>query len=128
VGIAPANFSFPANPAGDLASFVVSGAFTGTGQSPTAMVFGVFNVTVGGASGPDGNWNATVRLERSFDGGTTWYVATAPNGTRAVFSTNNQDQSLFVIEVERGVAYRLNCSTWASGTINYRMSGNLMAF
>lgn len=110
-------------PAHDQANAVVSGSFTATGQSGSFMAWGKFNVVFGGASGPNGSWNATVRIERSFDGGTTWYiVGVGGSGTQAIYSTANQDVSVVVDEPELGVLYRLNCSAYASGTINYRVS------
>lgn len=110
-------------PAGDQANAVVKGQFTGTAQSGSFLAWGSFNVVFGGSSGPNGSWNATIRLERSFDGGTTWYVAGVGGaGQQAIYNTPNQDVSVVVIEPEQGVLYRLNCSAYTSGTINYRMS------
>ncbi len=110
-------------PAGDQANAVVSRSFTGTGQSPSFLVWGTFNVVFGGSGGPNGNWNATIRIERSFDGGTTWYVAgVGGGGQQAIYNTANQDVSVTVDEPEKGVLYRLNCSAWTSGTINFRVS------
>ncbi len=57
--------------AGDQATDVKTGSFTATGQSASILAWGNFNVVFGGASGPNGSYAATVRLERSFDGGTT---------------------------------------------------------
>lgn len=112
-------------PAGDQANAVVAGQFTGTGQSASILIWGQFNVVVYGASGPNGNWNATVRLERSFDGGATWIVAgVGGGGQQASWNTPNQDVSVVVSEPEMGMLYRLNCPVYASGTIKYRMSTN----
>lgn len=109
--------------AGDLANACVSGSFTGTGQSGSFTAWGNFNVAFGGSSGPNGSWNATIRIERSFDGGTTWYVAgVGGGGQQAIYNTPNQDVSVVVSEPERGVLYRLDCSAYTSGTINYRIS------
>lgn len=110
-------------PARDQANAVVSGQFTGTGTSGYFLVWGPFNVLVYGSGGPNGNWNATVRLERCFDGGTTWVVCGIGGaGQQAVWSTPNQDVSVVAGEPERGVLYRLNCTVYTSGTINYRLS------
>lgn len=111
-------------PAHDQATAVVSGSFTATGQSGSFMPYGPFNVTIGGSGGPNGNWTASVQLERSFDGGTTWYVRSVDGtGTQAVYGTTpNKDVSITVGEPERGVLYRLDCTAYTSGTINYRMS------
>lgn len=127
-------------PASDQANAVVSGTITaatacasGTTVAPPAATagcstwfspYGTWNLVIGGASGPNGSWNATVELDRSFDGGTTWYAVGDPGGPngQAIYSTNNIDVSRLVGEPEKGVLYRLRCTTWTSGTINYRMS------
>ena len=121
--------------AGDQANAVVSGTLTSTaacsstgaataGCSAWFMPYGTWNLTIGGSSGPNGSWNATVELDRSFDGGTTWYVVGDPSGAnnQAIYSTPNIDVSRLVGEPELGVLYRLRCTTYASGTINYRLS------
>jgi hypothetical protein len=120
-GIAPNCSQTP--PARDQANAVVSGSFTGTGKSSCFLVWGNFNVVIYGSSPPNGTWNGTVQLERSFDGGTTWIVAgVGGSGAQAVYSTPNQDVSVIGYEPEKGVAYRLDCTAYTSGTINYRMS------
>lgn len=124
MGISPMTLS--QSPAGaDLASAVVTGTFTAAGQSASFSFWGPFNVVIYGSNGPNGNWNATVRLERSFDGGTTWVVCGIGGaGQQAIWNTANQDVSVVAGEPERGVAYRLNCTAYTSGTINYRLSGS----
>lgn len=114
------------NPAvGDQANAVVAGAFTGTGQSASFTCWGPFNLVIYGLAGPNGNWNATVRLERSFDGGVTWVVCgIGGGGQQAQWNTPNQDVSVVAAEPEKGVLYRLNCTAYTSGTINYRMSAS----
>lgn len=109
--------------ANDQANAVVTGSFTATGQSTSYLVWGSFNVAIYGSSGPNGSWNGTVRIERSFDGGTTWIVAgVGGSGTQATYNTPNQDVSVVVTEPEQGMLYRLNCTAYTSGTINYRLS------
>jgi hypothetical protein len=110
-------------PAGDLANAVVSGSFTGTGQSPLFSCWGPFNVVLYGNAGPNGAMVGTVRLERSFDGGTTWVVCGVGGaGSQASYTLNGADISVVAAEPEKGVLYRLNCTAYTSGTINYRMS------
>lgn len=81
-------------------------------------------VFVGTAAGAD----ATIQLEKSFDGGATWIAANIQNtvGTQAVFhiaSGNiNGPVDFWIEEPEREVAYRLNVTAYSSGTINYRLS------
>lgn len=103
----------------------VSGSFTGTGQSdtfyptpgaPFAFVrgSGYFNVTV------YGTFTATVAVQRSFDAGATWHtVSQDATGADAAYTA---PMSLVALEPEHGVVYRLNCTAYSSGTINYRMS------
>lgn len=112
-----------APPAGDRANAVLTGQFTTTGQSPYWQCTGSFNVVFGATGGPNGNWTGSIQLERSFDGGTRWFVCgVGGSGSQAVYNTANQDVSIVVSEPEEGVAYRLNCTTLSSGTINYRFS------
>lgn len=92
---------------------VVTGSFTATGNSSALMpknkqggIESFMNVSL------SGTWVGTVLLERSFDGGTTWH-------TYATHTANVEDK---VPESEEGVLYRLNCSAYTSGTINYRLS------
>lgn len=116
-------------PAGDLANFVASGSFTATGHSAAVQLYGSFNVVIYGSGGPNGAWNGTVRLERSFDGGTTWIVCgVGGNGAQASYTTTTgADVSIVVSEPEEGVCYRLNCTAYTSGTINYRFSTSGLA-
>jgi hypothetical protein len=102
----------------------VSGSFVATGQSaafipvPGPHVFlrgsGHFNVTI------YGTFAGTVQLQRSFDAGTTWHtVSKDSSGSDAAYSA---PISLVCLEPENNVQYRLNCSVYSSGTINYRLS------
>lgn len=110
-------------PANDQANACVIGSFTGTGKSTSFLVYGPFNVLIYGSSGPNGTWAGSVQIERSFDGGTTWIVAgVGGDGAQAVYNTSSQDVSVVGDEPERGVLYRLDCTSFSSGPINYRMS------
>lgn len=63
----------------------------------------------------------TVQLERSFDGGNTWIICNIGGvGTLSQFDTFPISASF--LEPERGVYYRLNVTTYSSGTLNYRIS------
>lgn len=100
----------------DQAASVVSGAFTGTGASANTAFYGAFNVAVWGT------FNATVALQRSFDGGVTWINAGADAlGTPVLIPTAC---SFWTVEPEVGVLYQLNCTSFTSGTVNYRMSAS----
>jgi hypothetical protein len=85
----------------------------------------VFMTTILGAT-------ATINIERSFDGGLTWLMAgVGGTGTGATYGmpTSNPSNgppapiSVVVGEPEQSVLYRLNCVSYASGTVNYRLSG-----
>lgn len=101
---------------------VVSGNFTGTGQSasyiPKASVYNQTHLT-------KFNWSiwgtfvGTVVLEKSFDNGTTWIQAFDQNGNAL---STTAPKTIIVEEPEDGVLYRARCSAFTSGTINYRMS------
>jgi hypothetical protein len=116
-------------PAGDQADVVISGTFVATGVSPEWIFYGAFNIVIYGNGGPDGAWDGSVQIERSFDGGTTWIVAGVGGaGAQAVYATaTGADVSIVCMEPERGVAYRLHCTAYVSGTINYRMSATGIA-
>lgn len=84
----------------------ITGSFTGTGTSAAFVTRGGFNISLSGFG------SATVKLQRSFDAGSTW-----------------RDVESFTADVERrvddpesGVFYRFNCSSHTSGTISYRIS------
>lgn len=67
-------------------------------------------------------WDATVQVERSFNGGSTWIVCNVgSSGTLAQY-LDLSSVSLTFGEPERNVLYRLNCIEYTSGTINYRIS------
>ena len=93
----------------------VTGTFTATGQSSsfTPVCGRSFNVSLWGT------FSGGAQLERSFDGGTTWLPITAA-GTQLYKWTGPASE--VVDEAEYGVLYRLNCTAYTSGTINYRIS------
>ncbi len=89
----------------------------------TAQVAGLATATTAAIITGDGvGAVGTVRVERSFDGGTTWVTAKAADGTAAIFTMVSTTVSVVCVEPEKGVAYRLNCSAYTSGTFNYRIS------
>jgi len=91
----------------------VTGTFNGLGTSltltPRAMRS--FNISLWGT------FVGTVVLERSFDGGNTWLPVTSVScySFSAPISTSFEDG-------EYGNQYRFRCSSYTSGTINYRIS------
>jgi hypothetical protein len=101
----------------------VSGSFTGTGQSASfqlpgnrgpAMLPILLNITL------SGTFSATVVVERSFDDGSTWHpVAKNTDGDAASYTA---PLSLSAAECETPMLYRLNCTSYSSGTVTYRIS------
>jgi hypothetical protein len=96
----------------------VTSTFTATGQSAAIIAKGrddgrpnFVNVSLWGT------FVGSVRVERSFDG-TNWLPLTAL-GTAINFTGPCSET---FDEAETGVQYRLNCTAYTSGTINYRMS------
>lgn len=68
------------------------------------------------------SYSGSVQLERSFNGGKTWIVCNVGgSGALAIYS-NGTPISLSFGEPEREVLYRVNCTTYSSGRINYRIS------
>ena len=91
-----------------------TGTFTATGGGQATPVRrGGLNLSL------SGTFVATLVLERSFDGGTTWLPCTYIDGTAlswtAPISTGFE-------EAENGVQFRFNCTSYTSGTISYRIS------
>lgn len=84
-----------------------SGLFTTTGTSDTISAHGKFNISLWGT------WTGTVKLQRTFDG-TNWVDV----------DEWTANYSGWVEEPEFGVQYRLNSTTFLSGTLNYRLGGN----
>jgi hypothetical protein len=98
----------------DLSPTVVSASFTATGQSASANFYGPFNVALWGT------FVGTVQLQRSFDGGVTWLPASFDG--QGDIASYTVPTSFVVNEPEHGVLYRLNCTAFTSGAINYRIS------
>lgn len=83
----------------------VNGTFTATGQSSTATYKKLFVHKTGGAT-------ANVDVEYQVDG--TWYK----------HSTALADDTPTVIDFALQVPWRLNCTSYTSGTVTYVMAGN----
>ena len=100
----------------ELAATALTGAFNTASHTTSAIVMleGLFNISFWGT------FTATAQLERSFDGGTTFLPATTDaTGTVAAWTAAT---SVVAVEPEPGVYYRLNCTSYTSGTLNYRLS------
>lgn len=96
----------------------VEGEFTAIGASdsftPASQLRrGRFNVSL------FGTFEAEVSLERSFDGGANWIPVA---GVDLAAVTLDAPISLACEETEASVSWRLNCTDFTSGTVNYRMS------
>lgn len=89
-----------------MALALIQGSFTGTGNSDAVDIVGNFNVSLSGFG------VATVAVQRSFDGGSTWVSVES-------FTADTQKRGL---EAENGIKYRMSCSAYTSGTIAYRIS------
>lgn len=93
----------------------ISGNFTGTGQSSSQVVKGYYNFSLWGT------FVGTTEIDKSFDGGTTWIpVSLDALGDKASYTA---PITVTGFECENGVLYRVNCTVYTSGTINYRLSG-----
>lgn len=102
----------------------VTGSFTSTGQSQSIGLapfyahsndgLTYYNLTI------SGTFSASIKVERSFDDGQTWHALTDDMaGTQVVFTT---PVSTMLREPEPTVKYRLNCTSYTSGTADYRLS------
>ena len=108
---------------GGLSTIQIGGLTAG---SDVAAMF--VGPCVGGAS----NYAAvaTIALEKSYDGGTTWITCgIGGGGTPATYqfggSSGLTDAVSFIFaEPEVNVAYRLNCRQWTSGVIKFRLSAS----
>lgn len=99
----------------DEAASFVEGSFTGLGFSESeAFRPGGINISVWGT------FTGTVTVERSFDGGTVW-IPLSTDLIGGLLSFTSQ-RSLIAEEVERNVLYRMSCTAFTAGPINFRMS------
>lgn len=101
---------------------VVTGSFTATGSSPSLQVFGKYNIHL------TGTFSATLVLKRSFDNGETWAaISKDVDGTANSYTAA---MSMVCEEVESGrpdqgipnVLVKWECTSYTSGTVNYRIS------
>ena len=109
----------------------VTGSFTATGQSGSFLPIvasrsttNPFNIVLNGTA------VATVQLERSFDNGVTWVTINAGGSPLYQWNYNTASLANFseqAEETEQGVFYRLNCTAYTSGTVNYRISQGLQS-
>lgn len=86
----------------------LTGTFTADDTSDEVYLFRHFNLSI------QGTFAATINIQRSFDRGATW--ETTDSVTTKVSTVG--------FEPERGVMYRLSCSGYTSGSVEYRIGGN----
>jgi hypothetical protein len=101
----------------------------GGSSSHFTAATGTFTATGGGQAIPVrqddlnlslwGTFSASITLERSFDNGTTWLPCTYIDGSPLVWTG---PMSTGFAESESGTQYRFNCTSYSSGTVNYRIS------
>lgn len=94
---------------------LLAGTFGANANSAAIILYGSFNVSLWGT------FSATVTLARSFDGGTTWLPCSADIAGDNVAWTAPFSGFPWA-ELEHTVLYRLQCSSYVSGTVNYRIS------
>ena len=98
----------------DLALQVATGTLGALDDVGAGVLLrGNFNVSVWGT------FVATVALERSFDGGTTWIRVTFSDGGILAYTA---PASAVWSEAEYGVMFRLRCTAYTSGTVHWRLS------
>lgn len=107
----------------DLAKKVVAMAFTTTGATPSTGISPTFwPLSTDRRSSDGGDFNvsvygtyttATVVLEKTFDGGTTWLQANTAAGVAVSFTAPG---TFRMTETEKGVGYRLRCSVYTTVT------------
>lgn len=94
---------------------VAAGTITGTGAAAGVQErMGAFTLSVWGT------FAATVRLEVSFDGGTTWAPVFGDDGQSVDLSAPGNIQ---VTQTESGVLYRVFCSAFTSGVVSWQIAG-----
>lgn len=67
-------------------------------------------------------WSGTVQLERSLDGGANFVTCNIGGAGQLAQFTAGTPVSVIFGEPEKYAFYRLNCTAFSSGVINYRMS------
>jgi hypothetical protein len=101
-----------------LMSNLIVGTLSAVGASaavfPRAdLCFREFNISLWGT------FSATIAVQRSFDGGVTWLPLTLAGVATAQYTAPCSEM---IGNPEMGVAYRVACTSFSSGTINYRIS------
>ena len=94
---------------------LIAGQFNGTGVSASVVVYGRFNCQIYGGNG-------VVAIQRALDGTNYNTVSKDADGTPASYDTNVNGFDGVLEEPSRGIKYRLECTSFVAGPINYRIS------
>jgi hypothetical protein len=97
----------------ELARGVLSWSTSAAAASPQMELRGAWNLSIWGTF-----TGLSLRVERSFDGGTTWLPLT----NSGVIIAYSGAASEVGEAPEDGVLYRINVTAIASGTVNARLS------
>lgn len=102
---------------GDQANAILQGTITATATAALGpfQVLGDFNFAAWGTTG------ATVKMQKTFDGGVTYIDALLNTGSVAAVVGAGAIQ---LHESERGVSYIANCTVFGTGTLNLRFSAS----
>lgn len=93
---------------------ILTGSFAGAGHSNNIPIYGQFNFTL------SGDFSANIAIQRKFSDSNDWHtISKDAQGNSAIFMT---PVSLIINEVERAVAYRVNCLSFTSGPVEFRIS------
>lgn len=96
---------------------VVEGTFTETAEGTAVAIQGHANVLIGGS------FVATVQVQKSFDGGVTWFIVSRDSaGALAEYTSPGFNGT--IIEPESQILYRVECTAFTSGTVIWRISRN----
>ena len=99
----------------DLAPTVVTGTLNAVANGNSGAFLGAFNLALWGT------FVATLALQVSFDGGTTWIAKVSEQTGQPI--TFTVPAAMQIVEPEPGVLYRVACTAYTSGAVGYRLSG-----
>lgn len=91
-----------------------SGSLSSVAAGASDQIQGRFNISIWGT------FVATIRLEKSYDGGTNWIPVVRPSNGSTMQWTVPVATTFY--EPEANVLYRLNMTARTSGTANWRLS------
>jgi len=92
----------------------LTGSFTEAGHSSSLPIYGKVNVTL------SGDFSANIAIQRKFSNSNDWHILSKDvEGTSGIFIT---PISLIIEEIERDVSYRVNCLSYSSGPVVFRIS------